>query len=59
MTHGYDFPPADIERAVQAIASVDPSRGALRSKSEGPFAESYEGTTQTATLDRYKLPPRP
>lgn len=64
MTHGYDDAP-DLAGVIMALASRsqgNPNR--LIRTQAGPFADQYEvgsGCTaaELATLDRYRLPPRP
>lgn len=59
-THGYtDVPPA-VTRAVQSIASQLPN--GLRSRSAGPFSESYFNDLSPmdrASLSRYRIPVGP
>lgn len=56
-THGHPAVPRDVEAAVQAIASMDPVRGILRSA--GPFHYEPRQDALSSTLHRYRLPPRP
>lgn len=64
-THGYTEPPPDVTAVVQSLAqqAIRQPVG-LRSKTVGPFSESYAVDTSFAVgdysvLDRYKLPARP
>ncbi len=59
-THGYDTVPPAVTRAVQSIASQ--SANGLKSKSAGPFSESYFNDLSPmdrASLSRYRLPVGP
>jgi hypothetical protein len=64
MTHGYDDAP-DLAGVILALASRsqgNPNR--LTRTQAGPFADQYEvgsgfTASELATLDRYRLPPRP
>lgn len=61
-THGHPQAPMDVSAAVQAIGSGDVALGVVKSWNRGPFGESYSDSRESAvraTLDRYKLPPRP
>lgn len=60
-THGYDEPPADVTAAVQELAAIG-SLGRLKSKSAGPFSETYSfdlNTVDASSLDAYRIPLRP
>jgi len=64
MTHGFDEAP-DLAGVILALASRsigNPNR--LTRTQAGPFADQYEvgsgfTASELATLDRYRLPPRP
>lgn len=68
-THGYEDVPADVTAIVQAVAQrAIANPGSLKSKSIGPFSESYsltssDGVTPLTLLDsekealrRYRIP---
>lgn len=57
-THGYDEPPADVTAAVQELAAIG-SLGRLKSKSAGPFSETYSSdlnTVDASSLSAYRVP---
>lgn len=71
-THGYSTVPPDVTAVVQALAQrATDNPGSRTQITDGPFSESYSltGTGEAvglsllmgdkATLDLYKLPPRP
>lgn len=69
LTHGYEFPPAEVTAIVQAVAqrAID-NPGSLVRKQVGPFSDSYSttGANQVSTLSlldaekealrRYRIP---
>lgn len=62
-THGYAEAP-DVAKIIMDIVTHDrPERRGVTSKTAGPFSESYAEPgfldSETALLDRYRLPPRP
>lgn len=60
-THGYADVPADVTAAVQAVAALG-SQGLLRSRTAGPFSETYAselGGFDASRLDHYRIPARP
>lgn len=59
LTHGYDMFPADVRRVILSKADSGTSLGG-RLKSAGPFSYEFpDGSEDAATLDRYRLAPRP
>ena len=65
MTHGYELCPDDVALVAQALAlRVQANPESAVRVQRGPFSDQYEagnGLTafEKATLDRYRLPPRP
>lgn len=59
LTHGHKDPPPDIVGVVQALAKGDVALGLLKSKTSGPFAESYAVDARAQaildTLDRHSI----
>lgn len=60
LTHGYDELPADIKRVALSMADSGATTVGGRLKTAGPFTYEFpEGSEDAATLDRYRLAPRP
>lgn len=57
-THGYDEAPPDVTAVVQELAAIG-SLGRLKSKSAGPFSETYSSdlnTVDASSLSAYRVP---
>ena len=63
VVHGYETMPPELQEIIDKLDAEGIGAAALRSKTIGPFSESYDLASQPlsvrAILDRYRLPPRP
>lgn len=59
ITHGYDEMPAELQEIIDGLDGDD-TFGTLKSRSVGPFSETYDLTAAPmsvrSVLDRYRLP---